>query len=105
MELNAFLQRLNEAPSSVAFNDTIAVIDAMYEFTPTTFRNGGQLNEAGKNSLQDLLVRQTAAADAATDAALFRQLLPRGRVRQSGRYGPSKYPEFHQDRLVRHRVR
>ncbi len=50
MELNAFLRRLNEAPESIAFNDTIAVIDAGYEFTPTTFRNGDQLNEAGQNN-------------------------------------------------------
>ncbi len=50
MELNTFLQRLNDAPGSIAFNDTIAVIDALYEFTPTTFKNGDQLNEAGKNN-------------------------------------------------------
>jgi hypothetical protein len=50
MELNTFLQRLNESPDSIAFSDTIAVIDAMYEFTPTTFKNATFLNEAGKNN-------------------------------------------------------
>jgi HopJ type III effector protein len=50
MELNTFLQRLRDDPESVAFNDTIAVIDSLYEFTPTTFQNGDQLNEAGKNN-------------------------------------------------------
>lgn len=50
MELKNLLQRLNDAPDSVAFNDIIAVIDATCEFTPTTFRNGDQLNEAGKNN-------------------------------------------------------
>ena len=50
MELKAFMQRLNDAPSSISFEDTMAVIDALYEFTPTTFQNGSQLNEAGKNN-------------------------------------------------------
>lgn len=50
MELNTFLQRLNTSPESVAFNDTIAVIDALYEFTPTAFKNANLLNEANKNN-------------------------------------------------------
>jgi hypothetical protein len=50
MELNTLLKQLNETPESVAFNDTIAVIDALYEFTPTSFKNGSFLNEAGKNN-------------------------------------------------------
>ena len=50
MELKRFLQRLNDTPDHIAFNDTIALIEALYEFTPTTFRNGTLLNEAGKNS-------------------------------------------------------
>jgi hypothetical protein len=50
MELKTFLQRLNDAPDSISFEDTMAVIDALYEFTPTTFQNGNVLNEAGKNN-------------------------------------------------------
>ncbi|WP_435626279.1 HopJ type III effector protein [Candidatus Ferrigenium straubiae] len=50
MELDTFLQRLNDTPEGIAFDDTMALIDALYEFTPTTFRNGSQLNEAGKNN-------------------------------------------------------
>ena len=50
LELNTFLQRLNDAPETIAFADTIAVIEALYDFTPTEFRNGDLLNEAGKNS-------------------------------------------------------
>jgi len=50
MELDTFLQRLNDTPEGIAFDDTMALIDALYEFTPTTFRNGNQLNEAGKNN-------------------------------------------------------
>ncbi len=69
MQLSAFLQRLNEAPGSIAFNDTIATVEALYEFTPTAFRNGSLLNEAGQNngsckifsfaSMHDLTPEQT----------------------------------------------
>ncbi|CAG0939640.1 hypothetical protein GALLN_00712 [Gallionellaceae bacterium] len=50
MELSSFLQRLNDAPGSVNFNDTMAVIDSLYEFTPTAFTNGALFNEAGQNN-------------------------------------------------------
>lgn len=50
MELSAFLKRLNEAPGSITFNDTIATVEALYEFTPTAFSNGALLNEAGQNN-------------------------------------------------------
>ncbi len=50
MQLQAFLKRLNDAADSIAFNDTIAVIDAHYDFTPTTFSNGNLRSEAGQNN-------------------------------------------------------
>lgn len=50
MDLSAFLQRLDQSPDSIAFNDTIATIDASYEFSPTAFRNGDVRNEAGQNN-------------------------------------------------------
>lgn len=50
MTVEAFLKKLNEAPDTVAFNDTIAVIDTVYEFTPAAFTNGDVRNEAGQNS-------------------------------------------------------
>lgn len=50
MNLDTFLQRLTEAPDSVAFNDTLATIDALYDFTPTSFKNGSLLNEVGQNN-------------------------------------------------------
>jgi hypothetical protein len=50
MESAEFLRRLEKAPEEIAFDDTIAVIDANYEFTPTAFRNGDLRNEAGQNS-------------------------------------------------------
>ncbi len=50
MELDTFLQRLNSAPDTLGFNDTIAVIEAMYDFTPTAFTNGALRSEAGQNN-------------------------------------------------------
>lgn len=50
MKPDALLKQLDETPESVAFNDVIALIDALYDFTPTSFSNGTFLNEAGKNN-------------------------------------------------------
>lgn len=52
--LNDFLNKLQQQPASVEFEETIAVIDANYAFEPTAFRNGFGLepvvNEAGQNN-------------------------------------------------------
>ena len=48
--MKQFLQTLKTTPDSTTFNDTIAVIDAHYDFTPTAFRNGELQNEAGQNN-------------------------------------------------------
>ncbi len=48
--MKQFLQTLATAPEGIAFNDTIAVIDAHYDFTPAAFRNGDLKNEAGQNN-------------------------------------------------------
>lgn len=45
-----FLHFLATAPDRISFDDTIAVIDAHYDFTPTAFRNGGFENVAGQNN-------------------------------------------------------
>ncbi len=50
MTLDSFLQKLNTQPDSIEFTDTIAVIESMYEFTPTAFRNGELDNAAGQNN-------------------------------------------------------
>ncbi len=50
MKLHHFLQQLQDAPGSIAFSDTVGVIDSLYTFTPTTFSNGGMVNESGQNS-------------------------------------------------------
>lgn len=50
MELNTLLQLLRDSPESVAFNDTMVVIDSLYDFTPTAFTNGALRSEAGQNN-------------------------------------------------------
>ena len=50
MDLKDFLQKLNDTPEQISFNDTLALIDALYDFTPTTFNNGSVRNEAGQNN-------------------------------------------------------
>ena len=71
MEINTFLQQLRTNPDSIAFSDTIALIDAHYDFTPTAFKNGELQNEAGQNNgscklfafakLQNLTPQETLA--------------------------------------------
>ena len=71
MTLDSFLEKLNETPQEVAFTDTMAVVEALYNFTPTAFQNGDLSNEAGQNSgscklfslakLQNFSVEQTLA--------------------------------------------
>ncbi len=50
MSLLTFIEKIKTSPEIIEFNDTIAVIDKYYEFTPTVFKNGNAVNEAGKNS-------------------------------------------------------
>lgn len=50
MTIAAFLDTLNKHPESIAFPDTMAAIDAAYDFTPAAFINGEVKNEAGQNS-------------------------------------------------------
>lgn len=50
MQLQAFLDRLRDEPESIQFEDSMTVIESNYNFTPTTFRNGEILNEAGQNN-------------------------------------------------------
>ena len=48
--IDSYLEKLNNQPHDVSFEETIATIDANYEFTETVFNNGDQCNEAGQNS-------------------------------------------------------
>ncbi|WP_070966824.1 HopJ type III effector protein [Vibrio sonorensis] len=45
-----FLAKLSASPETIDFNDTMAVIDANYDFTPSAFVNGDTTNEAGQNN-------------------------------------------------------
>ncbi len=50
MSLETFLQAVRDRPDGIEFDQTIAIIDEAYQFTPTAFRNGDLTNEAGQNS-------------------------------------------------------
>jgi HopJ type III effector protein len=50
MTLEPFLQKLKDSPESIEFNDTMSIIDSLYVFTPTSFRNGDLVNESAQNS-------------------------------------------------------
>jgi hypothetical protein len=49
MTLAAFLKKLYEAPETIEFEDAIKLIDQLYSYTPTAFRNGELQNLAGEN--------------------------------------------------------
>ncbi|MBJ6369489.1 HopJ type III effector protein [Snuella sedimenti] len=50
MTLDTFKKKLKQSPETLAFSETMQVIDATYEFTPTAFKNGALQNKAGENS-------------------------------------------------------
>jgi hypothetical protein len=50
MTLELFLQKLKESPGSIDFDDTMSIIDSLYVFSPTSFRNDDLVNDVGQNS-------------------------------------------------------
>ena len=50
MNLEAFKLILKNTPKQIEFSQTIAVIESLYAFTPTAFKNGDLQNKAGENS-------------------------------------------------------
>ncbi len=50
MKLEDFKNKLKGNPREIKFSETMAVIDANYEFKPKAFKNGELLNAAGENS-------------------------------------------------------
>ncbi|MBC8553146.1 MAG: HopJ type III effector protein [Candidatus Brocadiales bacterium] len=50
MTLESFFQNLKDNPDIIEFNDTMNIIDSLYIFTPTSFKNGDLVNEPGQNS-------------------------------------------------------
>ncbi|MGF1719335.1 HopJ type III effector protein [Vibrio kyushuensis] len=71
MELNLFVDELNQATDAIEFEQTMAVIEQNFEFTPTAFNNGKTVNLENQNNgsckifalgkLLDLSVEQTLA--------------------------------------------
>lgn len=71
MDLDIFLNKLEQSPERIEFPDTVALINSLYEFHPTGFRNGEIFNSAGQNDgsckifafarLHDLEKEQTLA--------------------------------------------
>jgi hypothetical protein len=50
MELKDFIEKLNNSAVNITFEETIAVIEQNYIFSPTAFQNGSQYNNIGENS-------------------------------------------------------
>lgn len=48
--LHQFLQQLSDEPTAITFNQTMTLIDSLFDFTPTAFKNGDQQNAAGQNN-------------------------------------------------------
>ncbi|MEW4983630.1 MAG: HopJ type III effector protein [Cycloclasticus sp.] len=48
--MNKSIEQLRQAMTTLQFNDSMDIIDALYEFTPTGFSNGKVHNEAGENN-------------------------------------------------------
>jgi hypothetical protein len=48
--ISEFISSLTERADLVRFEETMALIDGHYDFSPSAFKNGDQLNEAGQNS-------------------------------------------------------
>ena len=50
MTLETFINKLTSTPKDIEFSETMSVIEANYEFTPTAFSNGTLSNDIGENS-------------------------------------------------------
>jgi hypothetical protein len=71
MQLEQFLTKLNNSPESVQFEDTMATIEANYDYQASAFTNGNAENSAEQNQgsckllafakLQGFSVEQTLA--------------------------------------------
>lgn len=50
MTVSEFIEKLKTDARNVSFEETIAVIDANYQFTPIAFSNGNQINNTNENN-------------------------------------------------------
>ena len=48
--LEHFFIQLSTEPDSISFEQSITLIDSLYQFTPTAFQNGDLHNAAGENN-------------------------------------------------------
>ena len=44
------IEQLRQALATLQFNETMEIVEALYDFTPTGFTNGDTRNEAGENN-------------------------------------------------------
>jgi len=44
------IEQLRQALTTLMFSDTMNIVDALYDFTPSGFSNGSTRNEAGENN-------------------------------------------------------
>lgn len=71
MNLTEFKNKLSNSPKTIAFTDTISLIDELYQHTPTAFKNGAIRNKGNENNgsckvfafaqLQNLTPKETLA--------------------------------------------
>ena len=50
MSLDEFLLQLRSNPESIEFDEVMALIESLYDFSPAAFRNGVIHNATGENS-------------------------------------------------------
>ncbi|KKL03046.1 HopJ type III effector protein [Rheinheimera mesophila] len=50
MMLENFFRQLTTEPDSISFSQSIELIESLYQFTETAFRNGTKHNAAGENN-------------------------------------------------------
>lgn len=50
MTLSEYKNKLKNTPESIEFAETMDIVDQLYSFTPTEFKNGAVVNEEGHNN-------------------------------------------------------
>jgi hypothetical protein len=48
--LERFFIQLSTEPDTISFEQSISLIDSLYQFTPAAFKNGDLYNDAGENN-------------------------------------------------------
>ena len=48
--ISEYINKVKQNPESNAFQETIAIIDSNYNFTPTAFKNGNHFNNENENN-------------------------------------------------------